>query len=224
MSLVHERLIRDALTEAEGDPEVAGVMLQGSLARGDGYPGSDLDLFVLLRDGCRRPFRAEERSGILVEWHYADFEKAAAKVRANPMLSYGYLDARVLRDDTGRLADLARVAGEVLAAYRTSPEERAGILHWLRSSRVKMAAAADAGDTLKAAFVASTTSWKILEGVWAVNDLPMPPSGTVLARRGDLERVPDGWESLFVRLFLGTDAADRVAAAREAIDWVLAQE
>ena len=224
MSPTHEDLIRHACERASADPEVIGILLQGSCARGDGYPESDLDLFVLLRAGCCRPFHAEEKLGVLVETHYADLDRTTAKIRANPMLTYGFVDGRVLRDDEGGLAILARIASEVIAAYRMPVAERDGIFHWLRSANVKMAAARSAGDTLKAAFVAATTSWKMLEGIWAINDLPMPPSGTVLSRRGDLTRVPDDWDALFERLFTGRNSDERVTTAREIIEWLLAHE
>jgi len=59
------RLDRDAVLErlraraerllAE-EPDVVEVRLFGSLARGDAHPGSDADLFVVVRDGAA-PFR-----------------------------------------------------------------------------------------------------------------------------------------------------------------------
>lgn len=220
MHSVHEQLISEALKELEYDSEVIGVLLQGSMARGDGYPTSDLDLFILLRDGCRRPFVAFEEQSILIEHHASDREYATAKIRANPMLAYGFTDGRILRDDSGGLAELSRVAHEVIDSYKTPPSEREGILYWLRSSRIKINAAKDAGDLLKASFVVATTSWKILEGMWAVNDLPMPPSGTVLAHRKDLTQVPDNWDELFEGLFLD-DTLGRIHASLTIIDWLL---
>jgi hypothetical protein len=223
MSPLQEELLHDALAERQSDAEIIGALLQGSLARGDGYPGSDLDLFFLLRAGCRRPFVAEERKGILVEYHFNDRERTIAKIQANPMLAYGFVDGRFLRDDTGELAEIAQAAQAVIAAYRTPPEVRAGNGHWLHSSRVKISAARNAGDLLKASFVTATTSWVILEGIWGVNDLPMPPSGTVLHRKKDLTRVPANWEALFNSLFQD-ETIERVDAALALIDWVLEQE
>lgn len=36
--------------------KVNGFMLIGSVARGDAYPESDLDFYILLEDGQRRNF------------------------------------------------------------------------------------------------------------------------------------------------------------------------
>ena len=48
----HRCLLQEILDRACRDDEVIGVLLTGSVARGDAYPGSDLDVFMPLRDGC----------------------------------------------------------------------------------------------------------------------------------------------------------------------------
>ena len=67
---LHRRLIERALDEAYRDGDVIGLMLLGSFARGDASPGSDLDFYILLRNGCSRAFQSELRRGILVEYKY----------------------------------------------------------------------------------------------------------------------------------------------------------
>jgi hypothetical protein len=46
------RLRQRALVLLEKEPDVLEVRLFGSLARGDAHPGSDADLFIVLRDGA----------------------------------------------------------------------------------------------------------------------------------------------------------------------------
>jgi predicted nucleotidyltransferase len=46
------RLRERARALVASDPDVREVRLFGSLARGDAHPGSDADLFVVLRDGA----------------------------------------------------------------------------------------------------------------------------------------------------------------------------
>jgi len=46
------RLRERARALVEGRSEVVEVRLFGSLARGDAHPGSDADLFIVLRDGA----------------------------------------------------------------------------------------------------------------------------------------------------------------------------
>jgi hypothetical protein len=83
-----------------------------------------------------------------------------------------------------------------------------------------MIAARAAGDLLQAAYVASTTSWKIVEGLWAANDRPVPSGGAVRAHIRDLSRRPPALEDLWRRLFAG-DASNRVQAAIEIIEWIV---
>ncbi len=51
---------RQFVNELQGKPEVEGIILFGSWARGDNRPDSDVDLVVILQDGYRR---AVERRG-----------------------------------------------------------------------------------------------------------------------------------------------------------------
>jgi predicted nucleotidyltransferase len=206
-SEVHRRLLREALDDARRDPDVVGLMLTGSLARGDAYPGSDLDVHVLLLDGCSRGFRAELRQGILIECSYADEARARSQLARDPMHVYAYLDGRILYDPEGRLQALVSAARARFEGYRVSPEEAQGIAHWLHSARIKIAAARDAGDELRAAYITSTSSWEMLRGIWAAYDKPVPAG-------------PPDVKAWLRRLFVGA-TSDRISVAIEIIDWVL---
>src|SRR5262245_30730123 len=106
----HRRLLEQILAEAQGDVEIIGLMLIGSVARGDAYPDSDLDLCALLRDGCTRPFRSERRGDIQVEWRCVNAERARERLAAKPMEVYVYLDGRILYDTSGQLGQIAEHA------------------------------------------------------------------------------------------------------------------
>ena len=67
-----------------------------------------------------------------------------------------------------------------------------------------------AGDTLKAAFVAGTTSWQVIEGLWAANDKPLPPNSSVRPHLADLTQGPAGLNSKYTQLFQG-DTGTRIA-------------
>ena len=220
MTPQQDALLQGALETALADDQILGVMLQGSLARGDGHPGSDMDLFCLLHDHQSRPFASVMHEGILLERHFGDFDRTTRKLQANPMLVYGFLEGRLLYDPTGRLAGLVAFAQNVRDTYQTPPETLAGIVYWLQSARIKISAADSGGDWLKAAFVVSTTTWKMLEGLWALNNRPMPPSGSVLSHLPDLKRHPPDLDGLIDALFLGQTAA-RIGAAVTLIDWIV---
>ena len=219
-SEIHHRLLQEVLDDAYRDSDAIGVMLEGSVARGDAYPGSDLDVHILLRDGCSREFYAELRQGILVECSYADEAHARSKLERDPMHIYSYLDGRILYDPEGRLQALVSAARACFEAYHVPAEEARGIAHWLKSSRIKIAAARDAGDELRAAYVASTSAWEMLRGIWAAHDRPVPPCGALWAHLHDLPAGPPDVEAWLRRLFAG-DTPDRIGAAIEIIDWVL---
>jgi predicted nucleotidyltransferase len=216
----HCLLLKAILDQAQHDGEVTGVLLFGSVARGDAYPGSDLDVFLLLRDGCYRAFLPEVKSGILVEIHHADFDRARSEIEHKPMRAYAFLDGRILYDPDARLGELIQLAGAQLEAYCVPDKERASILYWLRSVRIKVAAARDAGDLLRAAYVASTSSWKILEGLWAANERPIPANAAVWTHLKDLPAAPQDLEPTLQRFFAGA-APERVEAAIAIVDWVI---
>lgn len=216
----HRTLLDEILEEARNDDEVTGLILTGSVARGDAYPGSDLDIYMLLVDGCSRPVQAEFRQGILVERGYADFELARARLETDPMKVYRYLDGRILYDAEGYLKRLVAIAGSCFETYEVPAQERHGISHWLKSVRVKIVASRDAGDLLKSAYITSTSAWEVMVGLWAVNDRPIPPGGALLAHLGDLKKRPPHAERKLQELFLG-DPLERIEATVQLIDWIV---
>lgn len=221
--VTHERhriILAEVVEEAQANEDVTGLLLAGSAARGDAGPSSDLDIYVLLRDGGARAFRSEIRGGILVEYKSADFARAYSQIERNPMEIYAYLDGRILRDEGDRLAELTAFAQETFRTYKMPDAERRSINYWLQSADIKVRAALEAGDELKAAFTAGTTAWKIMEGVWAVNDRPMPPSGGVSAHLADLSSHPPPVADWFARLFLG-DTSARIETALDLIGWLV---
>lgn len=93
--------LRDRATALIGtDPAVREVILFGSLARGDAHPGSDADLFVVVRDGAapfldRIPDVARRFSGVGIGCDvivYTESELAAAEARGDVL-------SRVIREE-----------------------------------------------------------------------------------------------------------------------------
>ncbi len=52
----YKKLVQTILNEYVFRDKVNGLILIGSVARGDAYPESDLDFYILLEDGQRRNF------------------------------------------------------------------------------------------------------------------------------------------------------------------------
>jgi predicted nucleotidyltransferase len=93
----HGALPGRLLAELEREPFVIGVMVQGSVARGDYYTGRDLDLLVLVADGHGEGFASEESDGgILVEHHYRSEPDLHQRLERRPALAHGLVDGRIL--------------------------------------------------------------------------------------------------------------------------------
>jgi predicted nucleotidyltransferase len=120
---IYQTLLQEILDESSQQSDIIGILLTGSVARGDVLPGSNLDLRFLLTSDSNRSFSAELRQGILVERGYADMSKALSKLDSNPMEVYAYLDGRVLFDPQGALADLTEQARQRFAVYRVPDDE-----------------------------------------------------------------------------------------------------
>ncbi|MGW5362549.1 hypothetical protein [Actinopolymorpha pittospori] len=218
---MYDALLRDLVDEAGHDEDLVGLLLTGSLARGDALPGTDLDLRYILTDGQSRPFSSESRDGVLLEQGYSDAAAEAAKIDAQPMNVYAHLDGRILYDPQGVLARLRRQAQKRFDTYQVSEQERSTTDFLLQCCQDKIKVALAGGDLLKAAFVTGTASWRLMEGLWAANNRPLPPNSSVRPHLKDLAGPPDV-EALYARLFLA-ETPERVQVTLELIDWIRAR-
>ncbi len=204
------------------DKNVCGVLLTGSRARGDACPGSDLDLLVLVHSLTESSFCSEMIDDVLVERHIRDRAGAEARLLENPMELYSYLDGRAVYDPDGLLAELTKIAKDRFESYQT-PARKKSALYWLKSTSLKLSAAMAAGDMPKLGYYTSLNSWKVLEGLWALSDKPVPPAGAVWAHLPDLRAVPEGLEVSLRELFEGAPSG-RAQVMLELIDWLLERE
>jgi hypothetical protein len=92
----------------------------------------------------------------------------------------------------------------------------------LQSDRIKLTAALTAGNSLKAAYLSSTVSWPLLQGLWAANEKPLPPNGSVWVHLKDLSRGPQNVEEQ-LKQFLLDEPLSRAHAAISLIGWILEQ-
>ncbi|MFD5260032.1 nucleotidyltransferase domain-containing protein [Bacillus wiedmannii] len=216
----HKKLAQTIVAEILSIDKVNGCMLIGSVARGDAYPDSDLDFYILLEEGQKKKFHSETREDILVEYKSADFNQIQVNFKNNPMELYSFLEGEILFDKSGELKKLKEIATYEFENYRVSSDKVKGISHWLHSSLIKTQSALKANDELKASYIVQTSIWTLLDGIWAVNNKPTPPAGSALKYIETLSIVPTNFEDYINRLFLG-DTKDRIKAAIELIEWVL---
>lgn len=178
------------------DKSVGGVILMGSVAYGTATDDSDLDILVL----CDKDeFVTKYVDGILVEIHFQKFETLLKKLESNPMEVYKYLYSKVIFDN-GKFTELLNKAKEIYTNYTTPEKEREGIVYWLSSVKIKLLSAIKSGDITKLSYLISINTWKVLEGVWAVNNKPMPPSSLAYNTYNKLDLPLENW---FEKLFVG---------------------
>ncbi|PEF42939.1 DNA polymerase subunit beta [Bacillus cereus] len=216
----HKKLVQTILNEYLFRDKVNGLMLIGSVARGDAYPDSDLDFYILLEEGQKKKFHSEMREDILVEYKSADFNQIQINFKNNPMELYSFLEGKILFDKSGDLKKLKEIATYEFENYRVSSDKRKGISHWLHSSLIKIQSALKANDELKASYIVQTSTWTLLEGIWAINNKPVPSAGSVLRYIQTLPNIPIHLDELLNKLFLG-DTTERIRSAIFLIEWVL---
>jgi predicted nucleotidyltransferase len=214
-----DELIAQIVDSLKSDPKVTGVLLTGSRARGDATPGSDVDFWVLLSGVTERRFRSEEQQGYRVEMHFRNQVQARDKMRRHPMELYSHLDGRILYDPEGKLAELRREAQQLFENYQMPEAERKALAYWLENARRKLQTALHEQAQLKMGYFSSIQSWKILEGLWAANQKPVPPAGAVFAHLTRLEAPLPHFE-LMNGLF-ASDPFTRSKTALTLIDWIL---
>jgi hypothetical protein len=218
MHEVHERILAMTVEALRRESGVAAALLQGSVARGDAHPGSDVDLLVLLDEGAAPAFRSSLAGGVRVEQHRTSVSALQARLEGRPGLAYGVLEARCLFDHAGVVPGLRDHARRALEGFRPPEKERAKLAYWLRTAVEKVSAAVSASDPARASLVATTTAWPLIEGLWMANGRPAPSAGAVLSRIGELPRLPPDAPEQFRQLLLG-DASARAAAFLSLARW-----
>lgn len=216
----HKKLVQLILSDCLARDEIIGLMIIGSVARGDAFPDSDIDFYFLLEHGFNRKFHSEVKENILMEYKYADCNQIKRNLENKPMEIYSFLDGKVLLDKKGYLQDLILLAKQKYKGYTVSENKMTGISHWLNSSLIKIKAAQKEKDDLKASFVIITSFWTMLEGIWAINNKPTPPSGSVLVHIKALPHRLTNLDELLYKVSLG-NTNERINATIIVIEWVL---
>ena len=179
----HHDVFRKIQETLMADINVLGIMLMGSVASGSALPESDLDIMIL---NDKDYFITDIVDGIFVEYIFTTYETRLNKLLNNDMEVYHFLGSNIVYDVDNKLSTLMSVAKDKKNSFKTSQETKKHISHWLTSVKTKLLSAINSSDTLKQNFIVSTNSWKIIEAIWAINDTPVPPSGSVIRYKNDL--------------------------------------
>lgn len=191
----HIELLNQLVEKQKADKSNTSMILTGSVAYGAATEDSDLDIIVI----CDRDqFVSENMDGILVEIHYNKFETLNQRLEKNPMEIYKYLFSRVIFDD-GLANQLIIKAREEYSSYIVPAADKESIRYWLSATKAKLQASINSKDMLRVSYLVSTNTWKVLEGVWAINNKPMPPSSLAFHKRDAVNISFDNWfEGLFI--------------------------
>lgn len=210
----HRQVVAELLAEARARPDVRGVLLIGSLGRGNPVPGSDVDVLLLVADGCsaERPTRHQERHGVWVELHERDAARATDQMGRDPEWIYAYTEGRILHDPHGDLAQLVAVAHDRFATYRTPPGEQARLAFLADRTRDKLRAALAAGDHDRAATIVGFGAGGIIRLLWAAHDRPIVGPTNIWHHLSDLVGFPPEMSHQARALLLG-NATERTEAA-----------
>ena len=207
-------IFHNLVQEFKKDSTVEGVLLNGSVAVGTATEESDLDIIVL---GKKEEFVSQLIDSVLVEIHYTSFESAINKLKTNPKEVYRYLDAKI-EYDSGKAQEIMTYAENTFENYHVTQKEMNEISYWLKSIKPKLEAAFSKQDLLLISYLVSVNTWKVLEGIWAVNQKPVPPASSLYRRYKELELIPSqNWfEGLLIE-----DSEHRGQIMIESIDWIL---
>lgn len=210
-----QEILRNIIPGLRADSSITAVMLMGSVAKETQCPSSDLNLFIL---GDKNKFETDMINGIWVEYLYITHETAQSKLDKTGMEVYHYLGSKIIYDLDGRLIKLMRNAMNKYNSYKVGDRERAELKHNLYSAKIKINSAIINKDNLKADYITTTVSWKIIETVFAINNIPQPPTSGVMQEVTNLKQIPEnGW---FEKLF-GKDTDKRTQTMLSIIDWAL---
>lgn len=177
------------------DKSIRGIMVIGSVAYGTATDDSDLDILVL----CDKDeFVSKYVDNILVEIHFQKHMTMKKRLESNSMEVYKYIYSKIIIDD-GEIAQLSAEAHEIYNNYKTPNKEKENIVYWLSATKSKLLSAIKNNDVIKVSYLVATNTWKVLEGVWAINNKPIPPSSLTFNTHNILSFPLDNWfEDLFV--------------------------
>lgn len=209
----HLDILESEVKKLKQNKNVKGVLLIGSVAYGMATDNSDLDLIVISNEN---KFVSEYVDGILVEKHFGKYSILLKRLENNPVEVYKYLYSKIIFDN-GQLEKLIAKAKEIYNSYCTPDKEKEEICYWLSATKIKLLSAINSNDEMKVSYLLSTNTWKVLEGVWAKNNKPMPPSSIAFVKNNELTCFPcDNW---FNKLLVG-DNLSRANFMIDMIDWI----
>lgn len=191
----HKKVL-SALVESLKKKNLA-VLVTGSVARGDALEHSDLDLLVISKKG--HSFKERTVEGILVEIRTNTIHGFIKKMDQDPMNIYQWLDAQPEYDPDNILPHLKDHAQKIFDGYSPIKFPK----KWLKSAKKKIESARVIENKLVLSFHTSNSLWKVVEGFYFINAVPLPPSSTAFKKIKTLKKLPENFEVLWEQTLTG---------------------
>ena len=206
----HLEILNNEVELLKKNKKIHSIILTGSVAYDMANEDSDLDLLVL----CDKDyFENKYIDNVLVEIHFQKYQTLKKKLKTNPMEVYKYLYSKIIFDN-GEYTKLYTIAKELYDNYKTPDKEKENISYWLSSTKSKLKSALNRNDFTRVSYLVATNTWKLLEGIYAINNKPIPPSSLVFNKHQALFLPIDNW---FEKLF-DEDTLTRANTMVEIID------
>lgn len=209
--------LSELLEELSERPEVLGVALFGSAARGDARTDSDVDVYVLVKDGSWRDI--ETRDGKHYEFVYASASESEAFWKANP---HDYVklwtDARILFDPEGQLAAFRKDAERFREQGPPQPDPKA-IAHgrFDADDQLRAIRALQHSDPATAALALHRLIERLSEVFFSLRGRWVPPPKERLNQIRELApKLGRAFDTIYVAEAIGT----KVEAAQDLVDCI----
>lgn len=215
-----EKIIEDIKLDFEKDEDCHALLVTGSVARGEATESSDIDLIQIAHTDVA--FIEKKINGIVVEVKTHTREVYLEEMRSKPMNVYQWLDAKLIFDKENVSQELIEEARKIFETYKADPKEKQAVKKWLRSTKIKINEAMKSNNLSLIGFNVSNILWKMVEGLYIVNDQPTPPSTTAYRRIKTLDVLPDDFLSIWEGVLVG-DLRERTTSTLVLIDFVVSE-
>ena len=173
--------IEQFVTELRKNPDVLGILLFGSRARGNNREDSDVDLLVIVKHGFHRI--VEERANLAFEIIFTTEDQAISFWRANPDdTAELWKTARILFDRNGTMQRLQNVGAEILSQGKAPlPAEQLAHIRFDIGDQVKAIEAFAYSDPVTARLLLSAKMLCLTELYFDIRQFWTPPPKQRLA-------------------------------------------
>lgn len=205
--------------ELKKKPEVVGIAVFGSFARGEDRLNSDIDVLVVIKKGVRRD--VEKRGKRTFEFVYVSFPEAIKFYRANPNDCVQlWRDAVVLYDKVGDMKRL-HAFSKKLEKKGKAPLSDAKLKHARFDTEDAISAMESLAktDPATANLYANIKASNLTELYFDIRQLWTPPPKKQLKKIREMNK---GDAKVFDSLFMATDIEERIKLLKKMIKVVFA--